>query len=187
MLIYFLRGNLPWQGMVQQNKKDKYKKIFEVKQSTPIQVLCNGLPHELAGFLDYCRNIKFDKEPDYNRFKNVFKELYKSNSFEEDGMYDWNAIIPNPSMENPNMTKADCRNVFKYINHYAKKRAVLSPEGEKHEQNQFQSLSLKVNAPDYTHDVIVSSRKHACCSKSIFVIRCMHHYIICDIIVIPSC
>ena len=44
VLVYFLRGSLPWQGLKTDNKKDKYEKIAEAKIATPIEKLCEGFP-----------------------------------------------------------------------------------------------------------------------------------------------
>lgn len=44
VLIYFLRGNLPWQNLKAANKKEKYERITEKKLATPMSVLCGGLP-----------------------------------------------------------------------------------------------------------------------------------------------
>jgi serine/threonine protein kinase len=38
VLLYFLRGSLPWQGLKAVDKKQKYDKICEKKISTPIEV-----------------------------------------------------------------------------------------------------------------------------------------------------
>ena len=38
MLMYFLRGSLPWQGLKAATKKQKYEKISEKKMATPIEV-----------------------------------------------------------------------------------------------------------------------------------------------------
>ncbi len=54
VLVYFLKGKLPWQGVRANNKAEKYHKIMEKKMATPIEYLCLSLPsnrrvHNLAG------------------------------------------------------------------------------------------------------------------------------------------
>ena len=44
VLIYFLIGDLPWQGIKAKNIKEKYEKIMEKKISTSIEVLCKNFP-----------------------------------------------------------------------------------------------------------------------------------------------
>merc|ERR1712023_571079 len=59
VLMYFLRGSLPWQGLKAATKKQKYDMISEKKMSTPVEVLCRGYPSEFATYLNYCRSLKF--------------------------------------------------------------------------------------------------------------------------------
>jgi len=44
VLLYFLRGSLPWQGMGNRVKADKYKQIMESKMTTSTETLCKGHP-----------------------------------------------------------------------------------------------------------------------------------------------
>jgi len=44
VFMYFLRGDLPWQDLRAATNKQKYKKIGEEKQTTPIAKLCEGFP-----------------------------------------------------------------------------------------------------------------------------------------------
>lgn len=44
VLIYFIKGKLPWQGVNAQNKAEKYHKIMEKKMSIPVEYLCLGIP-----------------------------------------------------------------------------------------------------------------------------------------------
>ena len=44
ILIYFLNGTLPWQGLRAKTKAQKYEKISEKKLSTPVEELCKGAP-----------------------------------------------------------------------------------------------------------------------------------------------
>ena len=39
MFMYFLRGNLPWQGLKADTLKERYQKIGDTKRATPIEVL----------------------------------------------------------------------------------------------------------------------------------------------------
>lgn len=44
VLLYFIRGSLPWQGLKLQRKDDKFKKILEVKKNISTEELCDGYP-----------------------------------------------------------------------------------------------------------------------------------------------
>ena len=66
VLLYFLRGSLPWQSMKGQGKKEKYDKIMEKKLTIEITVLCEGLPHEFEEMLAYVRSLHFNSDPDYS-------------------------------------------------------------------------------------------------------------------------
>src|SRR5258708_15547575 len=47
VLVYFLRGELPWQGLKAKTMKEKYEKIMEKQISTQIEILCKGFPEEI--------------------------------------------------------------------------------------------------------------------------------------------
>lgn len=53
VLMYFLRGSLPWQGLKAATKRQKYERISEKKMSTPIEELCKNFPGLNATFLHY--------------------------------------------------------------------------------------------------------------------------------------
>jgi serine/threonine protein kinase len=42
ILVYFLKGELPWQGLKAKTIKEKYQKIMEKKISTNVENLCKG-------------------------------------------------------------------------------------------------------------------------------------------------
>jgi len=44
VLMYFLRGSLPWQGLKIDNKDDRYHRIYEKKKATSAEELCKGFP-----------------------------------------------------------------------------------------------------------------------------------------------
>lgn len=47
ILIYLLKGSLPWQNVRCKEKSKKYKKIMEEKLETNMEVLLNGYPSKI--------------------------------------------------------------------------------------------------------------------------------------------
>lgn len=76
VLLYFLRGSLPWQGLKAATKKQKYEKISEKKMATPIEVLCKGFPIDFTTYFNYCRSLRFDDKPDYSYLRKLFRDLF---------------------------------------------------------------------------------------------------------------
>ncbi|EGR27420.1 hypothetical protein IMG5_196020 [Ichthyophthirius multifiliis] len=93
ILVYFLKGKLPWQGIKCQNREEKYNKIKDMKINIPLNELCAGLPPEFAYFITECRNMKFEDKPDYSYFKKIFRERFIKEGFIYDYIYDW-LLIP---------------------------------------------------------------------------------------------
>jgi serine/threonine protein kinase len=90
VLMYFLRGGLPWQGLKIKSKEDRYKKILDKKKETSSEQLCKGFPEEFKDFLEYAKNLEYTEEPKYEKYKNKFYNLV-TNKLEEnfDYIYDW--------------------------------------------------------------------------------------------------
>ncbi|KAJ3029361.1 UNVERIFIED_CONTAM: casein kinase I [Siphonaria sp. JEL0065] len=89
VFFYFLRGSLPWQGLKAATNKQKYEKIGEKKQTTPIKELCEGHPEEFSIYQNYVRDLKFDEQPDYEYLKGLLNKVLAKNGFIDDGIYDW--------------------------------------------------------------------------------------------------
>ena len=89
VLVYFLKGSLPWQGLQAKTRKEKYDRIREKKIATTIEALCEGQPEEFVSFFKYCRALKFDEDPNYDLIKKLFKDLFIKKAFQLDYQYDW--------------------------------------------------------------------------------------------------
>ena len=89
VMLYFLRGSLPWQNLKAKGKKDKYKAIAKKKIETTLDTLCKDLPEEFVIYLSYCRNLKFEDKPDYTFLGKLIRDLFGKSGFEWDYVYDW--------------------------------------------------------------------------------------------------
>lgn len=93
VLMYFNRGQLPWQGFQANSKEEKYHKIMESKRSTSVETLCKGYPAVFASYLNYCRALRFEDRPDYAYLRRLFKDLFMREGFVNNGMFDWSQPV----------------------------------------------------------------------------------------------
>ena len=108
VFMYFLRGGLPWQGLRAATNKQKYEKIGEKKQTTPIAELCEGFPgsslfffhlaplcshtrvaEEFSIYMNYVRKLGFEETPDYDFLRELFTKVLRTLGEQDDGVYDW--------------------------------------------------------------------------------------------------
>jgi serine/threonine protein kinase len=92
MLIFFLKGKLPWQGLTASTKAKRSKQIYQVKKETSLEILCEGIPKEFLLYMKYCMNLKFTQLPNYEILRNLFISLFKMSNYEMDYIYDWNLV-----------------------------------------------------------------------------------------------
>ncbi|XP_043567728.1 casein kinase I isoform X2 [Chiloscyllium plagiosum] len=89
MFMYFLRGSLPWQGLKADTLKERYQKIGDTKRATPVEVLCENFPEEMATYLRYVRRLDFFEKPDYDYLRKLFTDLFDKKGYMFDYEYDW--------------------------------------------------------------------------------------------------
>ncbi|XP_044574874.1 casein kinase I isoform X3 [Cotesia glomerata] len=99
MFMYFLRGSLPWQGLKADTLKERYQKIGDTKRATPIEVLCDGHPEEMATYLRYVRRLDFFETPDYEYLRKLFQDLFERRGFVHDGEFDWTGKTMPPNFQ----------------------------------------------------------------------------------------
>ena len=90
VLMYFIRGSLPWQyDFRAATKQEELEEICEKKMATPVEVLCMGYPPEFAVYLNYCRGLQFEEEPDYMYLRQLFHILFRTLNHQYDFTFDW--------------------------------------------------------------------------------------------------
>ena len=89
VLMYFLRGNLPWQGLKLNKGDNRYKKIYEKKKNTTPEELCVGYPKQFCEFIKYTKSLSFEQEPNYNYLKKLIYNVMDKYEYSFDYLYDW--------------------------------------------------------------------------------------------------
>jgi serine/threonine protein kinase len=89
MLMYLLRGSLPWSGMRAKSMEDQHFKVGQKKKAIPLEELCKGFPDAFRIFLQTARQLGFQERPDYERFRGLFQEVRKEYGLIEDHGFQW--------------------------------------------------------------------------------------------------
>lgn len=88
MLIYFIKGELPWQGLTAKSKNEKYSLIGQAKKNLSIEVLTTGVPKVFHDYMTNVRSLEFKQRPDYRYLRNLFTTCFQKNKFLYD-FFDW--------------------------------------------------------------------------------------------------
>ncbi|PCH34731.1 kinase-like protein [Wolfiporia cocos MD-104 SS10] len=93
MLIYFLRGSLPWQKIESHDPEETWALIRDKKISCA-PLLTVGLPVEFDILYKYARGLEFADLPDYEGLRDLFRGLAKRYKIKYDWAFDWS--VPKP-------------------------------------------------------------------------------------------
>jgi len=90
LLLYFLKkGNLPWQGITATDVKSMIYRIWDKKETIPLEKLFKDCPEQFITYMNYTRNLNFTEKPDYDYIRGLFDEILESIHEEDDGIFDW--------------------------------------------------------------------------------------------------
>jgi casein kinase I family protein HRR25 len=118
MLIYFLRGTLPWRKLRapsslpssilneisgtedRRDAEERYNPVsatWDLIRDSKLEceaTLTQGLPEEFDILYTYARNLEFDDLPDYEGLRKCFRGLAEKVGVEYDGVFDWSVKSP---------------------------------------------------------------------------------------------
>ena len=92
VLVYLMRGKLPWQGVEASSKERKYVRIGEIKTTTEPEQLCHGLPHDVFVLHRYVRGILFSAKPDYKYMHGVLQDYLDRENLGDGIPKEWFAV-----------------------------------------------------------------------------------------------
>ena len=90
IIIYFMKGELPWQNIKCKTRAEKYTKIFEIKKKvTENGELVEELPLEMGKILEYILGLNFAEKPNYLMIKNAIELILNKLNLSNDLQFDW--------------------------------------------------------------------------------------------------
>uniref|UniRef100_A0A7S1N1X0 non-specific serine/threonine protein kinase n=1 Tax=Eutreptiella gymnastica TaxID=73025 RepID=A0A7S1N1X0_9EUGL len=87
VLVYLLRGSLPWQHVQNREIKLWSANIRQLKVSTT-QIL-RELPEEFTTFYLHVRSLDFEEKPQYKVLRRLLWQVFVRHGFVEDNRFDW--------------------------------------------------------------------------------------------------
>ena len=63
--------------------------VKEVKSTTQLDQLCEGIPEEFNEYLNYVKGLGFKEQPNYKYLTKLFRNLFVISGYDFDYHYDW--------------------------------------------------------------------------------------------------
>ena len=153
VLLYFLRGKLPWQGLHVKNKEDRYRRIMEIKIETSPSELCKGFPKEFEEYVEYTRNLEYEEDPKYEYLKNLFLIILKEDKNNIEYVYDWD--IGNKTLNTITTSNTSQKAFLLKDKEKQRKR-----ERDKEDNNKFRDIQNIFRNKTNEFEEIMNKKKH---------------------------
>lgn len=89
VIIYFLKGKLPWENLKRKEDEERVIQIFNKKKNITCEKLCNKLPDIIYEYIKTTRLLRFKEKPNYKKMKDLFYKYMIDNNLQFDYKYDW--------------------------------------------------------------------------------------------------
>ena len=87
VLMYFLLGVLPWQGLKARKNEDHFEKIAQKKYTTSFEELTAGQPEEFLNYFKHADKLEFEDQPNYVYLIGLFQSVI--DKYCSDCLYDF--------------------------------------------------------------------------------------------------
>ena len=97
LLIFLATGYLPWKGLSlkDRNMHKKYREMLLLKKYTPSKDLCRNLPPQFVDYVEYCKKLTFEQDPDYEYLRSLFIDILEDHNKFNDMKFSWIPIMNN--------------------------------------------------------------------------------------------
>jgi serine/threonine protein kinase len=97
MLFFLYYGNLPWQGINDNDKKKRLKMICNIKtefNKDPKKFFNSPkIPNAFIQIVDYIRKMKFKQSVDYDKIREFLLQEMVQHKYNYDYDWDWNKVV----------------------------------------------------------------------------------------------
>ena len=80
VLLYLIKGKLPWQTLKYKGKTDKQIQIRMQKILIPVEELCAAVPLAFLESFKYVRSLTYEEKPDYGRLRRDLGSLSRTDA-----------------------------------------------------------------------------------------------------------
>ena len=89
ILLFIMKGNLPWDNVFGHNENEDILLIYKIKKYMKPELLFLNLPKEIIDFFKYCKNLDFEQKPDYAYLRSLLLDILKSKNEKNDLLFSW--------------------------------------------------------------------------------------------------
>ncbi|KAM3414186.1 hypothetical protein BST61_g10845 [Cercospora zeina] len=87
IIIYFMQGKLPWQGLKARGGQENKRLVIEKKAALKAKELCIGLPSEFVDYIKYAETLSHGVMPDYAVLRQIFRGLASKEEVEYNNVF----------------------------------------------------------------------------------------------------
>ena len=73
--IFLIKRKFPWVTNFRGITQQRFKELIDIKETDGHGELFREIPKELVDYVKYCKNLKFEQDPDYNLLRSLFIKL----------------------------------------------------------------------------------------------------------------
>jgi casein kinase 1 len=73
VIVYLVKGSLPWQGIIVQPGQIHEDEVLKVKKATTVKALCKGLPQPFVEFVEHIWSLGFRDKPNYKCLRSILE------------------------------------------------------------------------------------------------------------------
>lgn len=86
VLVYFVKGSLPWQGLRKSKRRNTYDKKFKITTAE----LTEDLHKCFFKFVEYSKLLRFEDKPNYTYLQLLFSDSLNNEFKDDEKMFQWN-------------------------------------------------------------------------------------------------